>query len=283
VLHTPDYLVYAALGLVCAFMGIVVMRLVTAMELVVQAWTRIGVWRPVIGGFLLMPIAWLSPQALSAGHGALHLNLLLHPPIMFLLTVLALNRGVRDLAQLRFSRGLFFASLFLGSLVGQIFAGVGNMLFPGLAIDSNDAALVGMAAFSVSVVGGPMTLAMLMLETTHDFALMGVVLTASLISSAVTREAFGYSFSTWRLHVRGSIVRSPRDISWVVDLHAGRIMRKDWVSIADDSTIAAFRAAILWDRPARPCLSIAKGVIAGSFPRRWSIGPISPWMAWSVR
>jgi CIC family chloride channel protein len=43
VLHTPDYLVYAALGLVCAFMGIVVMRLVTAMELVVQAWTRIGV------------------------------------------------------------------------------------------------------------------------------------------------------------------------------------------------------------------------------------------------
>jgi CIC family chloride channel protein len=45
----------------------------------------------VIGGFLLMPIAWLSPQALSAGHGALHLNLLLHPPIMFLLTVLALK------------------------------------------------------------------------------------------------------------------------------------------------------------------------------------------------
>ena len=267
VLHTPDYLVYAALGLVCASMGIVVMRLVTAMELVVQAWTRIGVWRPVIGGFLLMPIAWLSPQALSAGHGALHLNLLLHPPIMFLLTVLALKIAASVISlSFGFRGGLFFASLFLGSLVGQIFAGVGNMLFPGLAIDSNDAALVGMAAFSVSVVGGPMTLAMLMLETTHDFALMGVVLTASLISSAVTREAFGYSFSTWRLHVRGSIVRSPRDISWVVDLHAGRIMRKDWVSIADDSTIAAFRAAIPLGSASKAVLVDREGRYRGIVP-----------------
>jgi hypothetical protein len=59
-----------------------------------------------------------------------------------------------------------------------------------------------MAALSVSIVGGPMTLAMLMLETTHDFALMGLVLTAALVSSTITREVFGYSFSTWRLHAR---------------------------------------------------------------------------------
>jgi hypothetical protein len=156
------------------------------------------------------------------------------------------------------------------------------MLFPGLAIDSNDAALVGMAAFSVSVVGGPMTLAMLMLETTHDFALMGVVLTASLISSAVTREAFGYSFSTWRLHVRGSIAKSARH-----QLGRGPSRRPHHAQGLGQHRGRQHHCRVSrgdpLGRPARPCLSIAKGVIAGSFPRRWSIGPISPWMAWSVR
>ncbi|ODT84780.1 MAG: hypothetical protein ABS86_06555 [Sphingobium sp. SCN 64-10] len=101
-----------------------------------------------------------------------------------------------------------------------------------------------MAALSVSVVGGPMTLAILMLETTHDFALMGVVLTATLISSAFTREVFGYSFSTWRLHLRGANVRSPRDIGWMLKLNAARVMRKDWAALRDDVSVAEFRARI---------------------------------------
>jgi CIC family chloride channel protein len=70
-----DYAAYAVLGLVCALLGIFVMRLVTAAERVMQAITRSSPWRPVLGALLLMPVAWLSPQALSAGHGALHLDL----------------------------------------------------------------------------------------------------------------------------------------------------------------------------------------------------------------
>ena len=89
-----------------------------------------------------------------------------------------------------------------------------------------------------------MTLAMLMLETTHDFALMGVVLTAALLATAVTRETFGYSFSTWRLHLRGSIIRSPHDIGWMLNLTAERIMRRDWKSVLEASSVADFRRAI---------------------------------------
>jgi CIC family chloride channel protein len=111
-------------------------------------------------------------------------------------------------------------------------------------LDPTDAALVGMAALSVSIVGGPMTLAMLTIETTHDFGLMGVVLTASLIASAYTRERFGYSFSTWRLHLRGSRIRSPRDIGWTAMLTAGRIMRKDWVSLPEALSVEAFRSTV---------------------------------------
>lgn len=253
-----QYLAYALLGLVCAGVGIVIMRLVTSAEMGVQSIKLIGRWRPVIGGVLLMPIAWLSPQALSAGHGALHLDLALRPTLAFLAVVIALKIAASVISlSFGFRGGLFFASLFLGSLVGQLFAGMVNAAGVGVMLDPNDAALVGMAGLSVAIVGGPMTLAMLMLETTHDFALMGVVLTASLLSSAFTREAFGYSFSTWRLHVRGSMIRSARDIGWVITLTAGRMMRKDWATIDEAATVADFRAKI-------PLGSASKAVMTGA-------------------
>jgi len=34
----------------------------------------------------------------------------------------------------------------------------------------------------------------------------------------VTRELFGYSFATWRFHLRGETIRSAADIGWLRDL-----------------------------------------------------------------
>ncbi|NBC37196.1 chloride channel protein [Novosphingobium sp. FSY-8] len=240
-----DYGAYAALGSLCALVGIGVMRLVTIAERWFQAWPWLARWRPVVGGVILAGLALLSPQTLSSGHGALHLDLVLQPPLALLLFVFALKvvASIISLAS-GFRGGLFFASLFLGSLLGQAFAQMFNLNPWGLALSPVDAALVGMAGLSVSIVGGPMTLALLMLETTHDFALMGVVLTAALISTSLTRELFGYSFSTWRLHVRGSDIRSPRDIGWMLTLTAGRMMRRDWISLEAGMTIAHFRQTV---------------------------------------
>jgi len=237
------YLAYGLLGIVAAMVGIAVMRMVTAAELGLQRLPWLNRWRPVLGGALLIPLALVTPQSLSAGHGALHLNLALRPGLDFLTVVLLCKTAACVVAlSCGFRGGLFFASLFLGSVVGQLFSIIAGQLVPGLALDPTDAALVGMAALSVSIVGGPMTLAMLMLEITHDFALMGVVLTAALVSGTLTRELFGYSFSTWRLHVRGSNIRGPRDIGWMLNLSAGRIMRRDWVSMPQEITVAEFRA-----------------------------------------
>jgi CIC family chloride channel protein len=259
-----DYGAAVVLGLVCAGLGITVMRLVTFAERMMQAVTRGSAWRPVLGGALLIPIALLSPQALSAGHGALHLDLAMRPSVAFLLLILSLKiaASVISLAS-GFRGGLFFASLFIGSLAGQAFAQVLNQTGLGVLFDPADFALIGMAALCVSVVGGPMTLALLTLESTRDFALMGVVLTAALISSAVTREAFGYSFSTWRLHVRGSDIRSPRDIGWILNLTAERMMRRDFVTVPADATIAAFRAQVPLGSASKAILTDAHGVYRG--------------------
>lgn len=263
VLTTGDYFIYTLLGLASALVGIAMMRLVTfAEQQTSRVGGRIARWKPVIGGVLLMPLAMATPQTLSAGHGAMHLNIAMQPAMQFLVMVLVLKVLASAISiAFGFRGGLFFASLFIGSLVGLIFAGLASMA--GITLDINDAALVGMSAVAVSVVGGPMTLAMLILETTHDFALMGVVLTASLVSSALTRETFGYSFSTWRLHVRGSIIRSPRDIGWMLALTAGRIMRKDWVSAPASLTVAEFRARVPLGSASKAILLDDEGHYAG--------------------
>lgn len=262
-----EYLAYAALGLVCAAVGIAIMRLVTFCEQHVQGWKMLAPWRPIVGGLLLIPLALISPQTLSAGHGALHLDLITHPALTFLAIVLILKIAASVVSlSFGFRGGLFFASLFLGSLVGQLFAGLINLMDIGFVIDPNDAALVGMSALSVSVVGGPMTLAVLMLETTHDFALMGVVLTATLVSGTITREVFGYSFSTWRLHIRGSAIRSPRDIGWMFDLTAKSVMRRDWVAIPEGTTIAAFRELVPLGSTKKSILTDGEGHYCGIVP-----------------
>uniref|UniRef100_UPI001576056A chloride channel protein n=1 Tax=Sphingomonas bacterium TaxID=1895847 RepID=UPI001576056A len=239
---TWDYMLYAALGLICALLGIALMRLVTLLEIGVRRSPIPDFVRPIVGGLLLMPLAWVTPQTLSAGRGALHLDLTTQIGLGLLIQIFLLKSLASAISLgFGFRGGLFFASLFLGSLVGQIFAGL-IALIPGASpVDPSDAALIGMAAMAVSVVGGPMTMSMLVLEATHDFALTGTAIAASLCASTLVRETFGFSFSTWRLHTRGETIRSARDIGWIKSLTAGSMMQHNAPQIAATATIEAFR------------------------------------------
>ena len=108
-------------------------------------------------------------------------------------------------------------------------------------LNAGNAAMVGMAALAVAVVGGPFTMAMLVLEATGNFSLTGAVLAAALVSSTVVRELFGYSFSTWRLHLRGETIKSARDVGWIKTLTAGRMMRREAQTAPPETTVAEFR------------------------------------------
>ncbi len=241
-IETHHYLIYAGLGALCAVIGIALMRAVALVETGTRSIPLPGWSRPLIGGMLLMPIAAWSPQILSAGHGALHADLAAGASLGFVATIL-IAKSAASVVSLGFGfRGrLFFASLFLGTLIGHLFAGALTAATGIAIVDAHNAALVGMAALAVAIVGGPMTMAMLVLEATHDFALTGAVLAASLVSSTIVRETFGYSFSTWRLHLRGETIKSARDVGWVRTLTAGRMMRRETRATPASITIAEFR------------------------------------------
>ncbi|MBB4733562.1 chloride channel protein [Xanthomonas arboricola] len=266
-LQPRDYAIYIALGLTCALIGIAVMRLVAGIERAVGR-IELPLWgRPVVGGLLLIPLAMYSPQVLSSGHGALHLDLTSSSTLQVLVGLLVLKCIASGISLgFGFRGGLFFASLFMGSLVGSLFAVFLNLLVGAAAVDITSASLVGMAALAAAIVGAPMTMAMLILEGTHDFVLASAVMVAVLVANTVVRQVFGYSFSTWRLHLRGENIRSARDVGWVRNLSAGKMMRKDANHTAHDTTVSEFRRRFPLGSTQRVVLEDAACHYAGVVP-----------------
>ncbi len=198
--------------------------------------------RPIAGGLAIGVLALIGPEALSAGHGARGMVLTSHPIIAQLVLILAL-KGLASAISLGsgFRGGLFFASLLIGALTGRLYAESLDALSPLLAIDPTLLSILGMAAVGAGIIGAPLAMTFLALETTADLRIMVAALLASALSGLIVREAFGYSFATWRFHLRGEAIRGPQDIGWVRDLKVSRLMRKDFRAVAADRTIAAAR------------------------------------------
>ena len=186
----------------------------------------------------------ISPQVMSSGHGALHLTGIFKLPLATIALIFAL-KALASIVSLGtgFRGGLFFASLLLGALGGQLFAVGLDTVWPGLNANPDAYAIIGIGALSVAVIGGPLTMTFIALETTGDLWLTTAVLIAVIVSMQVTREFFGYSFTTWRFHLRGETIRSAADVGWIRDLTVGQMMRSDVRTTPVESPISAFREA----------------------------------------
>jgi CIC family chloride channel protein len=179
---------------------------------------------------------------MSSGHGALHFAGFVSIPMTVVATMFVL-KAVASVISLGsgFRGGLFFATLFLGALGGHLFAAGFDAIWPGLKLDPNVYAIIGMSALSASVIGGPLTMSFIALESTGNLWLTTAVLVAVIISTQITRELFGYSFATWRLHLRGETIRSAADVGWIRDLTVRRLMRTDLTTVNADIGIEEFR------------------------------------------
>lgn len=223
----PDYVPAIFLGVVCAGIGIVLMQAVSFIEETARK-SAIPLWlRPTLGGLVVGALALISPQVLSSGHGALHLNLDANITLLGLVGLFLLKASASAVSiGSSFRGGLFFASLFMGSLLGTIFAVCAPYIGYG-ATQPVVYAVIGMSAFAAAIIGGPLTMTFLALELTGDFQITALVLAAVITTSLVVRTTFGYSFATWRFHLRGESIRSAHDIGWIRDLTVGKMMRAD--------------------------------------------------------
>ena len=224
-LYAVDYIALVGLGLVAAALGVGAMRAAALIERAFRYAVRSRVVRPVVGGLMLGAMALYTPQVLGAGHGAVGLDFYwpLAAQELVILISLKLFASLVSLAS-GFRGGLFFASLFVGSLLGKLYAVAFGYYFPSLELDTTACVLVGMGALSTAIVGGPLTMTFLVLESTGNLGIAGGALAASIATTLAVRATFGYSFTTWRLHLRGETVRGGQDIGWLRDLTVAKMM-----------------------------------------------------------
>ncbi|WP_336492626.1 chloride channel protein [Methylobacterium nigriterrae] len=270
-LTTADTLPSLVLGLVCAALGILIMRGVTLVEQGVVATRLPRVFGPALGGLCVGFLALAaSAQILSGGHGALHLLLAAHGPAIGAGGLALLFAGKATASAISigsgFRGGLFFASLFLGAIAGKLFAALAPEIVPGIAalgLTPLAYAVIGMSALAVAIIGGPLTMTFLALELTGSFPVTGLVLVAVIASSLTVRKTFGYSFATWRFHLRGESIRSAHDVGWIRNLTVGRLMRKDVRPVPLDTPLATFLRAHPLGSPSRVIVTDAQERYAG--------------------
>jgi len=223
-----DYVPAIVLGAFCALAGILLMQGVTFVEELARKSSISPAFRPALGGIAVGLLALVDQQVLAAGHGALHLNLNQTMTIQALLMLLALKSLASAISiGSGFRGGLFFASLFMGALLGKLFAYSAPYIFVHATVTPVIYAVVGMSALSVAIIGGPLTMTFLALEVTGDFPITALALAAVITSSVTVRMTFGYSFATWRFHLRGESIRSAHDVGWIRNLTVERMMRAD--------------------------------------------------------
>ncbi len=145
-----QHVALVGLGLVSALVGVAAMRAAAVLERGFRA-APLPAWaRPVLGGVVVALLATISPQTLGAGHGALALDSgrTLSAAALTALIGLKLTGCLVSLAS-GFRGGLFFASLYIGALIGKLYAIAMAATLPGLHMSETACLFAGMATLGV--------------------------------------------------------------------------------------------------------------------------------------
>ncbi len=195
---------FALLGITCALVAILFQ-----FALIFADWLArlidIPLWiRPVIGGVLVGGIGVFFPHVLGVGYEAT--DLALHnelPLLLMLILIVAKTLATAVTLASRFGGGIVSPSLFVGAMTGGAFGLIAATVFPHLASGEGVYAIIGMAAVGASVIGAPLSTAVMAFELTGGYAITMAILLAVSISWGMTQAIHGRGFFHWQLESRG--------------------------------------------------------------------------------
>jgi len=237
-----SYAIFGLMGVAAAVISIVSMTGVTWVERGMRRAAIVDWLRPCIGGVVLSAIAFAYPQVLGSGHGGIQFHFetrwALEAVIALLIAkILAAAISVGS----GFRGGLFSSSLFLGCIFGAACVQAAAYFDPSIMAQRQAFLLVGMGAVAAGIIGAPFTMVFLVLEATGDFPVAIGVLVSVIVSGTIVRLTFGYSFATWRFHVRGLGLKGAHDIGWIADMTVARLMRSDPKQVPTNMSLRALR------------------------------------------
>jgi chloride channel protein, CIC family len=209
-----ELVLYAVLGVICAFWAAGFVKLLYAVEDRFDALKIRGWAKAAIGFGALGLIGVWRPQIFGVGYGAIDQVLRSHvPPSQALLlsvlkpiaTSLTLGAGG--------SGGVFSPSLFTGAMIGDAFGRVVHMLAPSWTAEGAAYGLVGMAAVFAAAAEAPITSIMIVFEMSNDYLIVLPLMVATVIATILGRRLIRgtvYELKLIRRGINWAAVRRPR-------------------------------------------------------------------------
>ncbi len=252
---------YAAMALIggCVAYGFasVSTRLEAAVKRIPRVWLRIAV-----GGSLLGLLIFLFPPLYGEGYETITSLMTGHQDVifdnsllydfrdtfwviaLFALGILAFKVVAMTLTNASGGVGGTFApSLFVGAMLGYVFAVAANHFFDaGLPVASFT--LVGMAVVMGGVMKAPLTAMFLVAELTGGFALFLPLMLASAVSFALSYYFDPYSIYTKRLAERGELLTRNKDENTMQFLHTADLIERDFEPVPVDGTLRDMIGAV---------------------------------------
>jgi chloride channel protein, CIC family len=231
-----ELLFYALMGVLAAFVGILLIRFEVWGEQVAHA-LKLSPWlRPTLGGLLVGILGLGLPQILGRGYETTEglLNNIV-PGIGLTLLLIVGKMLATSISLASFGSGGTFAPLlFIGAAFGTLFAQV--LQTTGANVTPGAFALVGMAAVFSSATRAPISSIILMFELSDGYQLILPLLIASVISSLIADIFHPESVYQIALSRKGLSLQRSREADLLQSVRVKEVMSKDVPKLfADDS------------------------------------------------
>jgi CIC family chloride channel protein len=235
-----DYLLYALLGLVAAFVGVGFIRVLYGMEDLFDRWWPGPMWlRPATGGLLLGGLLLALPEMYGVGYPVLEAGIRGHYHGGFLLVLLAGKLLAVSLTiAIGGSGGVFAPSLFMGAMLGTAFGDLAHSLFPGVAGPAGAYGLIGMGAVFAGSARAPITAVLIIFELTGDYTIVLPLMAAIVLAAGVSHLISADSIYSLKLRRRGIDIMRGRAANIMTLLRVSDAMRPVPNPLAQDTSLA---------------------------------------------
>jgi CIC family chloride channel protein len=183
-----ELLFYLVLGLLCAPIGALSVRLFHGIRTLFERTGPLPLWaRPALGGLLVGLLGLAAPGVYGSGWGivqqALMGNVLLSTMAVLMIgKMLAMSLTLGSGG----SGGVFGPTLFVGAMLGGVFGFGAERIFGGLAPDPAAVVIVGMCAFFAGVANAPLGALLMTLEISRSYGLVAPLMLVSVIAVLFT-------------------------------------------------------------------------------------------------
>jgi CIC family chloride channel protein len=214
----PDLFIFVGLGLLCALVAQLYIRLVHGIEEAAD-WAPLPPYvKPAVGGALVGAMAIVTPQIMGTGYGTieqvLNNDMELTVGLLFLLAF-AKTIGTAFTVGSGGSGGIFAPSLFIGAVFGGGYGRLMQAWWPEHASPPGAYGLVGMAAVFAAAAHAPLTAIFILFEMTDNYRIIVPLMAATVAAYIASRMLSNDSIYTIKLKNRGIDLQTRPDINFM--------------------------------------------------------------------